>query len=518
MKVSLDGVTPSIGTDVEYFISKNGKIKLSREVIEQNKHAINTDIIKPDGIQLEIAGYPGGCRESVINTIISTRNQLKDQLNYRNGNTILNKVAITIPKKEFDEIPEEDKIMGCLPSLNAYTEKISECKPNHYRTRSAGGHIHLGLNTYIICRIETAEDKYVEKVTLGSMDLINKENLQNLNPDKEIPLSIINCPGYDLKVYTSHSYTLNKIHPREKYYNLKNAKDLMSFEKILKENGFKFKIMVDQNSTGYFYLKHKYDIIKLLDYTIGLLSVIFFYKDKNEKLRRDNYGKAGEFRIQPHGIEYRVLSNAYIEYNPIASLFFGIARNISEIIEYTYYRGTVEKFRDEIFKIADPEEVRRTINEIDHEKAKKIFTKVFNKIYNSIKSTTRNDNMFREEYLPIIFALEGDANKKMLNNIKIINDLDTIFNAINIKEIEYPKKIEYSNYIGKKSSLTIKTPNIIETNNVGINIEKLKADSYKKYSVYSMRFGWDHHYNARKNILNGLNNGSIKLLRGAKIW
>lgn len=50
-------------------------------------------------------------------------------------------------------------------------------------------------------------------------------------------------------------------------------------------------------------------LTRQLDYFLGIPSVLF---DSN-KQRRDMYGKAGCYRVKPYGVEYRVLSNAWLK-------------------------------------------------------------------------------------------------------------------------------------------------------------------------------------------------------------
>ena len=42
--------------------------------------------------------------------------------------------------------------------------------------------------------------------------------------------------------------------------------------------------------------------------------------------RRQFYGLAGEFRLPPHGLEYRTLSNFWLYHRSLAHLVFGVAR------------------------------------------------------------------------------------------------------------------------------------------------------------------------------------------------
>lgn len=73
--------------------------------------------------------------------------------------------------------------------------------------------------------------------------------------------------------------------------------------------------------------KRVFQLIRLFDLTIGLpLSLIFNHED--EFLRRKYYGRAGEFRFQPHGVEYRVPSPRIWNHSAIASLVFGVGKNI----------------------------------------------------------------------------------------------------------------------------------------------------------------------------------------------
>lgn len=51
------------------------------------------------------------------------------------------------------------------------------------------------------------------------------------------------------------------------------------------------------------------DLVKQLDCSLGMQSLVW---DKDE-LRRSMYGKAGAFRVKPYGVEYRVLSNAWLD-------------------------------------------------------------------------------------------------------------------------------------------------------------------------------------------------------------
>ena len=59
---------------------------------------------------------------------------------------------------------------------------------------------------------------------------------------------------------------------------------------------------------GPFHLETCYDVIRQLDFTLGLPSLAF----DPDLRRRQAYGRAGAFRPKPYGVEYRVLSNKWL--------------------------------------------------------------------------------------------------------------------------------------------------------------------------------------------------------------
>jgi hypothetical protein len=110
--------------------------------------------------------------------------------------------------------------------------------------------------------------------------------------------------------------------------------------------------------------------IALLDVCVGLPSVILDRTPQQE--RRQTYGRAGEYRMQPHGLEYRTLSNFWLRAYPLASLFLSLARMSRNIQLGTAYcnpltnRTTVtDDLAPSLLSQFDPEEVSHTINTND---------------------------------------------------------------------------------------------------------------------------------------------------------
>jgi len=74
------------------------------------------------------------------------------------------------------------------------------------------------------------------------------------------------------------------------------------------------------------YKKEDYiKMVKALDAILGVACVSLFANQDNPK-RRELYGLAGEYRLPPHGLEYRVLSNAWLIHPMIMNLVFDLSR------------------------------------------------------------------------------------------------------------------------------------------------------------------------------------------------
>ena len=67
-------------------------------------------------------------------------------------------------------------------------------------------------------------------------------------------------------------------------------------------------------------------MVKSLDAILGVAGVSMCAKYDDPR-RRIMYGLAGEYRLPPHGLEYRVLSNAWLFHPVIANIVFDLARS-----------------------------------------------------------------------------------------------------------------------------------------------------------------------------------------------
>jgi hypothetical protein len=105
--------------------------------------------------------------------------------------------------------------------------------------------------------------------------------------------------------------------------------------------------------------------IKAMDRILGLMTVAMF-DEIDDPVRREFYGRAGEYRETRYGLEYRVLSNAWMGTPEVAHLVMEMARQAN----------LIHKFTDEEigWKLND-ESVQEIINYCDVKSARKLIKK-----------------------------------------------------------------------------------------------------------------------------------------------
>ena len=75
-------------------------------------------------------------------------------------------------------------------------------------------------------------------------------------------------------------------------------------------------------------------LVPLLDILLGNQCVLLD-RDPGARARRRYYGRAGEYRLPPHGLEYRTLSNFWIRSYPLMSFVMGVARQTTHVLACT---------------------------------------------------------------------------------------------------------------------------------------------------------------------------------------
>lgn len=105
-------------------------------------------------------------------------------------------------------------------------------------------------------------------------------------------------------------------------------------------------------------------MVRVLDVLLGSTMVLVDI-DPAQKERRKVYGRAGEFRFNDHGFEYRTLSNFWLRSYIIYSMVFGIARQAIWIAHYPVVNAC-----DELLAALPEDQVATAINENDQDLAR----------------------------------------------------------------------------------------------------------------------------------------------------
>lgn len=136
----------------------------------------------------------------------------------------------------------------------------------------------------------------------------------------------------------------------------------------------------------------KIQAIKLLDVYVGCASVLFD-KDGTSVARRNLYGKAGEFRPTPYGVEYRVLGNYALRHPKLVELVYDLADLAMSHIN----DGSAEVFMDGI----DFATVQAAINEGNPRLARMVIddswlpAKLWDRVFKASNTTFASDSMLR---------------------------------------------------------------------------------------------------------------------------
>lgn len=108
--------------------------------------------------------------------------------------------------------------------------------------------------------------------------------------------------------------------------------------------------------------------VKVLDIIVGNTCVLFD-RDAGNKIRREVYGRAGEYRTPNHGVEYRTLSNFWLRDYSVMSLVFALGRS-------AYTVALNDNLKD-LLEVVDMADVQKAINKNDAKLARKNFDKVY---------------------------------------------------------------------------------------------------------------------------------------------
>lgn len=113
-------------------------------------------------------------------------------------------------------------------------------------------------------------------------------------------------------------------------------------------------------------------VVPMLDIIVGNTCVMIDRNPANKE-RRKHYGRAGEYRTPSFGIEYRTLSNFWLQSYQLMSLVMGLARLAVSIVEKSTDTDNYEK---EIRDVISMKQVEKAINNNDFNLAYSNFKKI----------------------------------------------------------------------------------------------------------------------------------------------
>ncbi len=109
-------------------------------------------------------------------------------------------------------------------------------------------------------------------------------------------------------------------------------------------------------------------IVHVLDYLVGNMCVLMD-REKGNKIRRRMYGRAGEYRLPEHGLEYRVPSNFWLQDYHLLSITFGQVRFAMSLVRSEQF----EAYYEAMLAAVSMDDIRNAINNNDYNLAMKNF-------------------------------------------------------------------------------------------------------------------------------------------------
>jgi hypothetical protein len=147
---------------------------------------------------------------------------------------------------------------------------------------------------------------------------------------------------------------------------------------------------------------HRERLIPIMDTLIGNTCVMID-RCPDAAERRKNYGRAGEYRLPQHGIEYRTLSNFWLRSYPLMAFVMGLARLSVGILNTTLQEPVPERAErgivyqtaitpwnaeSDLIRRVNLNNIRKAINTNDYDLARQNWLAVKSFISDYVPSTT----------------------------------------------------------------------------------------------------------------------------------
>ena len=139
----------TLGCDPEVFIRNKdtGMIVGSEKVFSVASSSIGSieGSIVRDGVQVELHPRPSCCRATLGCSIQTCFVALREQLRKTSTNMVMDiSRVVEVDRLDLSQLDEKSRILGCMPSSNAYGRESIKIDP-FTNIRTGAGHIHIGL-------------------------------------------------------------------------------------------------------------------------------------------------------------------------------------------------------------------------------------------------------------------------------------------------------------------------------------------------------------------------------------
>lgn len=136
----------TLGSDPEFFLSKDGKMVSAEGLIGGSKHSpiiLPLGAMQEDNVMVEFNIPPALSKDHFTQSI-------KEVLSFLKNEVLPDYEHLYVPSAEFDEdtlSTEQAKMFGCEPDFNVWTKAMNKSpKPEDLGVlRVAGGHVHIGV-------------------------------------------------------------------------------------------------------------------------------------------------------------------------------------------------------------------------------------------------------------------------------------------------------------------------------------------------------------------------------------
>lgn len=201
--IELASVT--FGADPEAFLTRNGVVIGSEKILPPNStNSTYGDKVMRDGVQIELhptaRSYPSGTTQGLGNVFSKLRSIISQVPDVK----VCLKPVVEVSEEELSSLSDESKMLGCMPSQNIYGFKSPDVDGKIFKIRSAGGHIHLGLENTRVYDPSNMIDFRLRLVPIFDIIVGNTCVLIDNDPSQRVRRKLYGRPGE----YRTPSYGL----------------------------------------------------------------------------------------------------------------------------------------------------------------------------------------------------------------------------------------------------------------------------------------------------------------------